>query len=203
LGLDNIGPFDRSAQLPTGGYLDQADGTAWMALFCQNMLEIVEELAVHRGSNNRMFGGNSNWRGPVWMPLNTMIIRAHLQYYTYCGKTFVIEFPTGSGRKMNLYQIAEEIAHRLASIFLRDDHGRRPVFGGTQKFQNDPHWRDYIQFYEYFHGDNGAGLGASHRPVGREPLPARCTSLRRIRLNKFSTQGSSPSLWRPGGGEGQ
>jgi hypothetical protein len=97
------------------------------------------------------------------MPVNTMIIRSLLQYYTYYGKTFTIEFPTGSGRKMNLYEIAEEITHRLASIFLRDAHGRRPVFGGTQKFQNDPHWRDYLQFYEYFHGDNGAGLGASHQ----------------------------------------
>jgi hypothetical protein len=114
-------------------------------------------------SNNGMFGGNSNWRGPVWMPVNAMIIRALLQYYTYYGTTFTIEFPTGSGRKMNLYEIAEKITHRLASIFLRDAHGRRPVFGGTQKFQNDPHWRDYLQFYEYFHGDNGAGLGASHQ----------------------------------------
>jgi hypothetical protein len=330
LGLDNIGVFDRSAPLPAGGYLDQADGTAWMALFCQNMLEIVEELAVHRPiyadmyvkflqhflwiassmahagedigmwdeedgffydvlrlpdgrgqrlkvrsivgllplcavtvlqskmgekfpqaaqrfrkfiearpeltdfihdlrkigpegrfmaavlsetnlrrvltrmldeseflspygiralsryhaehpyvihvdgqessvnylpaeSNNGMFGGNSNWRGPVWIPVNTMIIRALLQYYSYYGKMFTMEFPTGSGRKMNLYEIAEEITHRVASIFLRDDHGRRPVFGGTQKFQNDPYWRDYLQFYEYFHGDNGAGLGASHQ----------------------------------------
>ena len=330
LGLDNIGVFDRSAPLPAGGYLDQADGTAWMALFCQNMLEIVEELAVHRPiyadmyvkflqhflwiasslahaggdigmwdeedgffydvlrlpdghaerlkvrsivgllpfcavtvfrtkmgekfpqaaqrfhnfvearpeltdfihdprkigsegrfmaavlnetnlrrvltrmldeneflspygiralsryhaehpyvfhvagheslvtyqpaeSNNGMFGGNSNWRGPVWMPVNTMIIRALLQYYSYYGKTFAIEFPTGSGRKMNLYEIAEQITHRLASIFLHDANGRRPVFGGTQKFQSDPYWRDYLQFYEYFHGDNGAGLGASHQ----------------------------------------
>ena len=114
-------------------------------------------------SNNGMFGGNSNWRGPVWMPVNTMIIRALLQYYSYYGKTFTIEFPTGSGRKMNLYEIAEEITHRVASIFLRDAHGRRAVFGGTQKFQNDPYWRDYLQFYEYFHGDNGAGLGASHQ----------------------------------------
>jgi hypothetical protein len=330
LGLDNIGVFDRSAPLPTGGYLDQADGTAWMALFCQNMIEIAEELAVHRAiysdlyvkflqhflwiassmgqtggdtgmwdeedgffydvlrlsdgggqrlkvrsivgllpfcavtvlqtrigkrfpeaaqrfhkfvdarpeltnfihdprkigpegrfmaavlnennlrrvltrmldeneflspngiralsryhaehpyilhaggreypvsylpaeSNNGMFGGNSNWRGPVWMPINTMIIRALLQYYNYYGTTFTIEFPTGSGRNMNLYEVAEEITNRLARIFLRDAHGRRPVFGGTEKFQNDPHWRDYLQFYEYFHGDNGAGLGASHQ----------------------------------------
>jgi hypothetical protein len=336
LGLDNIGVFDRSAPLPTGGYLEQADGTAWMALFCQNMLEIAVELAlerpaykdmcvkfvehflwiassmVHAGedvgmwdeedgffydvlrlpdgraqrlkvrsmvgllplcavtvfegglmakypelrqrlgrflaarpeltafihdpgkrghagrqlasilnetklrrvlakmldeneflspygiralsryhaehpyvfrvgdqeyrvsylpgeSDTGMFGGNSNWRGPIWMPINALIIRALLQYYTYYGNAFTIECPTGSGRQMTLYQVAEEIARRLASIFLREPStssgqaGRRPVYGGTRKFQEDPHWRDYLLFYEYFHGDNGAGLGASHQ----------------------------------------
>ena len=331
LGLDNIGIFDRSAPLPTGGNLEQADGTAWMALFCQNMLELAVELAVHdsiyedmvvkfvehfayiavamnrpgeygmwdeedgfyydllrlpdgsatrlkvrsmvgllplcattviekwqreriprgiaqlykraqrmpelmkaahptgpehlgvaeRGilallnperlrriltkmldekeflspygirslskiheqhpyvfhvqgqeyrvdylpaeSNTGMFGGNSNWRGPVWMPVNGLIIRALLQYYTYYGNDFTIECPTGSGHLMNLYQVAEEICGRLAKIFLRNEHGKRPVYGGTEKFQSDPHWRDNILFYEYFHGDNGAGLGASHQ----------------------------------------
>jgi hypothetical protein len=330
LGLDNIGVFDRSAPLPTGGYLEQADGTAWMALFCQNMLEIATDLAMakptytdialkyvehflwiasslaHAGedvgmwdeedgffydvlrlpdgqaqrlkvrsmvgllplcattvfdgqlgkkypelgqrwrkflaarpeltafihdpsklghadrvlaavlnesklrrvlakmldeneflsphgirsmsryhvehpyvfrvgdqeyrvsylpgeSDSGMFGGNSNWRGPIWMPVNALIIRALLQYHTYYGKNFTIECPTGSGRYMNLYQVAEEITRRLGSIFLRDSQGRRPVYGGTRKFQEDPHWRDYLLFYEYFHGDNGAGLGASHQ----------------------------------------
>jgi hypothetical protein len=330
LGLDNIGVFDRSAPLPTGGYLEQADGTAWMALFCQNMLEISAELAlnrpvhadmalkfvehclwiasamVHAGedtgmwdeddgffydvlrlpdgsarrlkvrsmvgllplcavtvfegrlrkrypeladrlqrflaarpeltsfihdpartghggrllasvlnesklrrvlatmldereflspygirslslyhaehpyafrvgeqeyrvsylpaeSDSGMFGGNSNWRGPIWMPVNALIIRALLQYYTYYGDEFTVECPTGSGRQMTLYQVAEEIARRLGSIFLRDDQGRRPVYGGSETFQKDPHWRDYLLFYEYFHGDNGAGLGASHQ----------------------------------------
>jgi mannosylglycerate hydrolase MGH1-like protein len=330
LGLDNIGVFDRSAPLPTGGYLEQADGTAWMALFCQNMLEIASALAIERpayldlavkfvehflwiatsmmhaggdtgmwdeedgffydvlrlpdGSARRlkvrsmvgllplcavtvfegamlekypevgerlrrfleprpevrsfihdpvkqgqagrrlgailnkhklrrvltkmldereflspygiralshyhaehpyvfhvgdqeyrvsylpaesdtgMFGGNSNWRGPIWMPVNGLIIRALLQYHTYYGDAFTIECPTGSGRQMNLYQVAEEIARRLASIFLRNREGRRPVHGGAKKFQEDPHWRDLILFYEYFHGDNGAGLGASHQ----------------------------------------
>jgi hypothetical protein len=110
-----------------------------------------------------MFGGNSNWRGPIWMPVNALIIRALLQYHTYYGKDFTIECPTGSGRYMNLYQVAEEITRRLGSIFLRDNRGRRPVYGGTRKFQEDPHWRDYLLFYEYFHGDNGAGLGASHQ----------------------------------------
>jgi hypothetical protein len=330
LGLDNIGVFDRSAPLPTGGYLEQADGTAWMALFCQNMLEIAAELAMsdpdyvdmalkfiehflwiassmaHLGddtgmwdeedgffydvlrlpngqaqrlkvrsmvgllplcaatsfeaellakypevgerllwflaarpelraaihdpikvgqggrrlaaildetklrrvltkmldeneflspfgirslsrfhadhpyvmqaggqeywvsylsaeSDTGMFGGNSNWRGPIWMPVNALIIRALLQYYSYYGNTFLIECPTGSGRQINLYQVAEEIARRLANIFLKDKDGRRPVYGGSLKFQEDPYWRDLILFYEYFHGDNGAGLGASHQ----------------------------------------
>ncbi len=330
LGLDNIGVFDRSAPLPTGGYLEQADGTAWMALYCQNMLEICVQLSLQkpayvpmslkfvehflyiaasmmhagddvgmwdeedgffydvlrlpddtahrlkvrsmvgllplcavtvfegelikrhpeaiqhlsrflkarpeltanihdpalRGCSGRllaallnetklrrvlakmldeneflspygiralsryhaehpyvfrvgdqeyrvsylpaesdtgMFGGNSNWRGPIWLPVNALIIRALLQYYTYYGDDFTIECPTGSGRKMTLYQVAEEIARRLTSIFLRDKDGRRPVYGGARKFQDDPHWRDYIQFYEYFHGDSGAGLGASHQ----------------------------------------
>lgn len=330
LGLDNIGVFDRSSPLPTGGYLEQADGTAWMALFCQNMLEIAIELtlqrpnyirmchkfvehflwiaatmigegdgvgmwderdgffydvlqrpngaaqrlevrsmvgllplcavtvfegrlqeahpevaatmhgfleshpeltrAIHdptrpgcRGrlmaaildqarlrrvlarmldegeflspygirslsrhhaehpfvfpvgaqeyrvaylaaeSDNGMFGGNSNWRGPIWMPVNALIIRALLQYYSYYGDDFTVECPTGSGRCMTLYQVAEELSRRLGAIFLRDAAGRRPLFGGTGKFQTDPHWRDCIQFFEYFHGDNGAGLGASHQ----------------------------------------
>jgi hypothetical protein len=330
LGLDNIGVFDRSAPLPTGGYLEQADGTAWMALFCQNMLEIAVELVktdpdyldmtlkfvehffwiasamMHMGSdtgmwddedgffydvlrlpNGRaqhlkvrsmvgllplcaatvfegslleehpelqqrlrnfliarpeiraaihdpanvgiagrrltaildetklrrvlskmldeneflsefgirslsrfhadhpyvmnvgghefrvsylpaesdtgMFGGNSNWRGPIWMPVNGLIIRALLQYYVYYGNEFTIECPTGSGRRMNLYQVAEEISRRLTNIFVKGNNGRRPVYGGARKFQEDPHWRDLILFYEYFHGDNGAGLGASHQ----------------------------------------
>jgi hypothetical protein len=329
LGLDNIGVFDRSAPLPTGGYLEQADGTAWMALFSQNMLEIAVQLTLHdpeylgmclkflehylwiassmvhcghtgmwdeedgffydvlrrpdgraerlkvrsmvgllplcavtvfegkvfakypesrehlqrflaarpemqreihesfkpgptgrmmtsilderklrrvlakmldekeflsefgirslsryhadhpyvfsaggqeyrvsylpAESDTGMFGGNSNWRGPIWMPVNGLIIRALLQYYLYFGKDFTVECPTGSGRRMTLYQVAEEISRRLANIFLKDKNGRRPVYGGTQKFQEDPHWRDLILFYEYFHGDNGAGLGASHQ----------------------------------------
>ncbi len=331
LGLDNIGVFDRSAPLPTGGYLEQADGTAWMALFTQNMLELSAELAAHdrtyedmafkfvehflyiaaamnqpgsdgmwdeedgfyydllrfpdgsstrlkvrsmvgllplcattviekwqrdrnprataalvmrlrqmpelleaihptgpgnlgvaeRGiialvsperlrrilskmldedeflspfgirslskfherqpyvfrvnrqehrvdylpaeSNTGMFGGNSNWGGPIWMPVNVLILRALLNFYLYYGDGFKIECPTGSGRMMNLFEVAGEIACRLTRIFLRDGQGRRPVYGGTEKFQTDPHWRDHILFYEYFHGDNGAGLGASHQ----------------------------------------
>ncbi len=114
-------------------------------------------------SDSGMFGGNSNWRGPVWMPVNGLIIRALLQYYAYYGDDFKIECPTGSGRQMTLYQVAEEISGRLASIFLRDEKGRRPVYGDTRKFQEDPHWRDLVLFYEYFHGDSGAGIGASHQ----------------------------------------
>jgi hypothetical protein len=331
LGLDNIGVFDRSAPLPTGGHLEQADGTAWMALFSQNMLELATELAAHdptyedmvikfvehfyyiaagmnrpgqggmwdeedgfyydllclpdgssqrlkvrsmvgllplcattvtekwqreripramtklaerlrrmpelsatmhptgpghfgveeRGiialvnperlrriltkmldeneflgpcgirslskfheqhpfifhvqgqeyrvdylpaeSNTGMFGGNSNWRGPVWMPVNAIIIRALLNFYLYYGDNFKIECPTGSGKMMNLFEVAKEIADRLGRIFLQDENGRRPVYGGAEKFQTDPYFRDYILFYEYFHGDNGAGLGASHQ----------------------------------------
>jgi Mannosylglycerate hydrolase MGH1-like glycoside hydrolase domain len=331
LGLDNIGVFDRSATLPGGGHLEQADGTAWMALYCQNMLEICVELAgvdpsyddiaakfvdhflwiacainrvgpcgmwdeedgfyydvlrfpdgsatrlkvrsivgllplcattviepwqrerlprtiatnaervrhmpdllesIHptgpghlgvggRGmaalvnstrlrrilttmldegeflgpygiralsryhalhpyalniqgqdysvqyqpaeSNTGTFGGNSNWRGPVWMPINVILIRALLSFYLYYGDSFRIECPTGSGHQMNLFEVAREITRRLTAIFMPDASGRRPVYGGTEKFQTDPHWKDYILFFEYFHGDNGAGIGASHQ----------------------------------------
>ncbi len=331
LGLDNIGVFDRSAPLPTGGSLEQADGTSWMALFSQNMMELAVEIAVkdpsyepmvmkfaehfyyiasamnqpggdgmwdeedgfyydllrlpdgsaqrlkvrsmvgllplcattviekwqrdripttmvniferlrrmpelsttihptgpgHMGvgdrgisalvnperlrriltkmldeneflsphgirsiskfhqdhpfvfnvggqeyrvdylpaeSNTGMFGGNSNWRGPIWMPVNVMIIRALLNFYLYYGDNFKIECPTGSGKMMNLFEVSKEIADRLTRIFTRNEQGKRPVYGGTEKFQNDPNWRDNILFFEYFHGDNGAGLGASHQ----------------------------------------
>jgi hypothetical protein len=114
-------------------------------------------------SNTGMFGGNSNWRGPVWMPVNAVIIRALLQYYLYYGDNFKIECPTGSGKMMNLFEVSKEIADRLTRIFLRDERGKRPVYGGTKKFQEDPHWRDHLLFFEYFHGDNGAGLGANHQ----------------------------------------
>jgi hypothetical protein len=334
LGLDNIGVFDRSAHLPTGGHLDQADGTAWMAFYCQNMLEMalilteydtmyediafrflqhflwityamdrigdnhdemwdstdgffydllrlpngdamrlkvrsmvgllplcastvlkpnslmtshprltelvdlfkqrhpdllkhiapadgkfigyanrrlmsvcnkekierilrymldeneffgpygIRSLSHHHlehpfvfhlegqefkvqylpaESNTGMFGGNSNWRGPVWMPVNGLLLRARLNLYQFYGDDFKVECPTGSGKYMTMFEVAKELARRLSSIFLRDASGKRPVYGGSKKFQEDPHWRDYILFYEYFHGDNGAGLGASHQ----------------------------------------
>src|SRR5262249_39243684 len=114
-------------------------------------------------SSTGLFGGNSNWRGPVWFPVNILVIRALLHYYRYYGDAFTVECPTGSGRQRTLFEIAEEIARRLIAIFLRDPSGRRPVFGGAPLFQTDPHWRDCLLFYEYFHGDNGAGIGASHQ----------------------------------------
>jgi len=114
-------------------------------------------------SNTGMFGGNSNWRGPVWMPVNLLIIRALQNFYLYYGDGFKIKCPTGSGTMMNLFEVSKEIADRLSRIFLRDGRGRRPVYGGIEKFQSDPHWHDHLLFYEYFHGDNGAGLGASHQ----------------------------------------
>ena len=357
LGLDNIGVFDRSAPLPTGGHLEQADGTSWMALFSQNMLELAVEIApydrtyaemvgkfvehflyiaagmnqpgqdgmwdeedgfyydllrlpdgnatrlkvrsmvgllplcattvieewqrerapqavaafqqrvrqmpellksihptgqghfgvaergiialvnqerlrrilskmldeneffgpygirslskfhqdhpyvFHAGgqeyrvdylpaeSNTGMFGGNSNWRGPVWMPVNALLIRALLAYYLYYGDNFKIECPTGSGRMMNLFEVSKEIADRLTRIFLRDARGKRAVYGGTKKFQEDPHWRDHILFYEYFHGDNGAGLGASHQ-TGWTGLVAKMIDLfGRLDQKQFLEQG--------------
>jgi hypothetical protein len=97
------------------------------------------------------------------MPVNALIIRALLNLYEFYGEEFKVQCPTGSGRYMNLFEIAKELVGRLSRMFLRDENGRRPVYGGTAKFQNDPHWRDLILFYEYFHGDNGAGLGASHQ----------------------------------------
>lgn len=114
-------------------------------------------------SNTGMFGGNSNWRGPMWIPTNVMLIRALQQFYLYYGDTFKVECPTGSGTMMNLFEVSQEISNRIISIFTKDANGRRPVFGGNEKFQNDPHWKDHLLFYEYFHGDNGAGLGASHQ----------------------------------------
>ena len=132
--------------------------------FKLNVNGAVHEVAyLPAESNTGMFGGNSNWRGPIWMPVNGLIIRGLLMLYSFYGDEFTVECPTGSGRQMTLFEVAREIARRLESIFLRDASGRRAVYGGTTKFQQDPAWRDLILFYEYFHGDNGAGLGASHQ----------------------------------------
>jgi hypothetical protein len=110
-----------------------------------------------------LFGGNSNWRGPVWFPVNYLLIESLQKFHHYLGEDFRVECPTGSGRMMNLREVAAELSRRLSRIFLRDADGRRPVHGNSHKFQNDPHWRDLPLFYEYFHGDNGRGLGASHQ----------------------------------------
>jgi len=114
-------------------------------------------------STSGMFGGNSNWRGPVWFPINILIVRALFNFHSYYGDDFKVECPTGSGRFMTLLEVTRELSDRLLSTFLLDAEGHRPVFGGATKFQTDPHWRDHILFYEYFHGDIGAGLGASHQ----------------------------------------
>jgi Glycosyl hydrolase family 63 C-terminal domain len=114
-------------------------------------------------SNTGVFGGNSNWRGPIWFPLNYLLIESLQKFHHYLGEDFKVECPTGSGQMMTLSEVAAEISRRLSHIFLRDSKGRRPVFGANEKFQGDLYWRDLIPFYEYFHGDNGAGLGANHQ----------------------------------------
>jgi hypothetical protein len=114
-------------------------------------------------SSSGLFGGNSNWRGPVWFPVNYLLIESLQKLHHFYGDTLRVPFPTGSGTALDLWQVAAELSRRLTRIFLRDGTGRRPVYGGTEKFQRDPHWRDLILFYEYFHGDNGAGIGASHQ----------------------------------------
>jgi hypothetical protein len=146
-------------------------------------------------SNTGMFGGNSNWRGPIWMPVNAMIVRALLNFYLYYGDSFKIECPTGSGNMMNLFEVSKEISDRLTRIFLRDEQGRRPVYGGTAKFQNDPHWRDNLLFYEYFHGDNGAGLGAGHQ-TGWTGLVAKFIELYGFLDPKRALEGGKMTAFR-------
>ena len=114
-------------------------------------------------STTGMFGGNSNWRGPIWFPLNYLVISCLLKYHNFFGEDFRVEYPTGSGNKLTLAEIAEDLRARLISIFTRDADGRRPCYGWVDKLQHDPKWRDNIYFNEYYHGDNGAGLGASHQ----------------------------------------
>ncbi len=114
-------------------------------------------------SRSGLFGGNSNWRGPVWFPINYLLIESLQKFHHYYGDSFTVEYPSGSGHTATLDAIAADLSRRLVKLFLRDDAGRRPIYGGTTPFQEDPHWRDHILFHEYFHGDNGAGLGASHQ----------------------------------------
>jgi hypothetical protein len=113
-------------------------------------------------STTPMYGGNSNWRGPIWVPMNYLVIRSLTRFHHYVGPEFTVEYPTGSGHQRTLLEIAQDLADRLTSIFVRAPDGHRPVFGGTSRFQQDPAW-DNLLFFEYFHGDNGAGLGASHQ----------------------------------------
>ena len=114
-------------------------------------------------SSTGLFGGNSNWRGPVWFPVNFLIIEALQRFHHYYGDDFLVECPTGSGTMLTLWEISQELSRRLTRIFLRGPGGRRPVFGANDVFNGDPHWRDCLVFHEYFHGDTGAGLGASHQ----------------------------------------
>jgi hypothetical protein len=114
-------------------------------------------------SGTGLFGGNSNWRGPVWFPVNYLIIESLQKFNHYFGCDFKVECPTGSGNLMTLWEVAAELSRRLTRTFLRDAAGKRPVFGGDTRYQTDAHWNDLILFYEYFNGDNGAGLGASHQ----------------------------------------
>jgi hypothetical protein len=114
-------------------------------------------------SRSGLFGGNSNWRGPIWFPVNYLIIEALQKFHHYYSDDFKVECPTGSGRYVTLWEASQELSRRLTRIFLRGPDGRRPVYGGLERFQADEHWRDYLLFHEYFHGDNGAGLGASHQ----------------------------------------
>jgi hypothetical protein len=114
-------------------------------------------------SSTGLFGGNSNWRGPIWFPINFLIVEALQKFHHYFGDDYKVECPTGSGRMLTLWQVSEELSRRLANIFLEDQHGRRAVFRETERFQRDPNWRDLIPFHEYFHGDTGAGVGASHQ----------------------------------------
>jgi hypothetical protein len=114
-------------------------------------------------SDTGLFGGNSNWRGPIWFPVNFLIIESLQKFHYYYGDDFKIECPTGSGNYMTIDDVADELSHRLSKLFLLDERGRRPVFGYNTKIQTDPHFRDYVLFHEYFHGDNGSGVGASHQ----------------------------------------
>jgi mannosylglycerate hydrolase MGH1-like protein/glycosyl hydrolase family 63 len=114
-------------------------------------------------SSTGLFGGNSNWRGPIWFPVNFLLVESLQKFHHYLGESFRVEFPTGSGKMFTLWEVAGELSRRMTSIFLQDESGRRPVFGSIEKFQTDPHWRNLVLFHEYFHGDSGAGIGASHQ----------------------------------------
>lgn len=145
---------------------DQIAALRTPGVYDRRLLAVLDEPRLRRVLDRMldgMFGGNSNWRGPVWFPINLLVIRSLLDYYAYYGDEFRVECPTGSGQLPTLFEVAQELSRRLVSIALKDEDGRRPVFGGAERFQTDPNWQDDLLFYEYFHGDNGAGLGASHQ----------------------------------------
>ena len=144
-------------------------------------------------SSTGMFGGNSNWRGPIWLPMNLILIYALYRWYSYLGPDFRVECPTGSGHLMNLQEVSSELARRLIRIFTRDGQAR-PVYGSSEKFQQDPYWRDLILFYEYFHGDNGAGIGASHQ-TGWTGLVARLIQI--AALGPFEFRDKTPEVESP------
>jgi hypothetical protein len=129
-------------------------------------------------SNNGLFGGNSNWRGPIWIPVNYLIVESLQRFHYYYGDDFKVECPTGSGKFLTLNEVADEISKRLSKLFLVNENGRRPVFGHYEKLQNDPHFKNYVLFYEYFHGDSGRGVGASHQ-TGWTGLVAKLLQPRR------------------------
>jgi hypothetical protein len=156
--------------------------------FGRNVYRVQYEPAE---STTRMFGGNSNWRGPVWFPVNLLMVRALVLLHAHYGPDFQVECPTGSGQRKNLGQVALELSRRLSSIFLRNSKGRRPVYGDTEIFQTDPHWRDLVLFYEYFHGDNGAGIGASHQ-TGWTGIVARLIQLYLLKADADITEDSLP-----------
>jgi hypothetical protein len=114
-------------------------------------------------SSTGLFGGNSNWRGPIWFPVNYLLVESLQKFHHFLGDEYQVECPVGSGRQQHLWDVAGELSRRMTRIFLRDGDGRRPVYGGVETFQLDPHWNEHVLFHEYFHGDNGAGIGASHQ----------------------------------------
>jgi hypothetical protein len=130
-------------------------------LHVNGMSHVIQYLPAE--SDSGLYGGNSNWRGPLWFPINFLIIESLQKFHHYYGDALKVEFPTGSGHLMNLWDVSIELSKRLIRLFQLDQQGRRPIYGGMQKFQHDPHWKDLILFNEYYHGDNGAGLGASHQ----------------------------------------
>ena len=129
-------------------------------------------------SNSGLFGGNSNWRGPIWFPVNYLLIESLQKFHHYYGDDFKVECPTGSGQYMTIEQVADELSRRLARIFLKDENGRRPLYGQYPRLQQDPHFRDHLLFFEYFHGDTGRGVGASHQ-TGWTGLVAKLLKPRR------------------------